>query len=76
VAHWEYALYAVGLLITLAGVSATVLSGWYALGAMLVGIAVFVAGIVIEERRYGGYSVEADGSGASPDSRAADLDRQ
>ena len=55
--HWEYAFYAVGLLVTLAGVSSTAVSGWVAFGVMVAGIAVFATGIVVEERRYARYSV-------------------
>ena len=45
-----FGMYTVGLLVTLLGVSATVISGWYAAAVVVLGIGIFAAGIVVEER--------------------------
>ena len=50
--RWEYGLYAAGLCISIAGATATFATGWYALAVMVLGLAIFVAGILVEERRY------------------------
>jgi hypothetical protein len=42
--------YAVGLLVILAGASTTGVHGLRALGVLVIGLAIFVLGIVIEER--------------------------
>lgn len=50
--RWEYGLYALGLSVAIAGATSTFATGWYAVAVMVLGLAVFVTGIVVEERRY------------------------
>ena len=45
-----FPFYAIGLLVSLAGASTTGVHGLLALGVLVIGLAIFVLGIVIEEQ--------------------------